>query len=70
MSYGAEFPFMIAIGRELVNARFRYTGQQIVEHKEAKFRTRHFYIDIYDEHFPKPRKRRRFGSVMTRTISR
>ena len=24
MSYGAEFPFMIAIGRELVNARFRY----------------------------------------------
>ena len=51
MSYGAEFPFMIAIGRELVNARFRYTGQQIVEHKEAKFRTRHFYIDIYDEAF-------------------
>ena len=39
------------IGRELVNARFRYTGQQIVEHKEAKFRTRHFYIDIYDEAF-------------------
>ena len=37
MSYGAEFPFMIAIGRELVNARFRYT--------------RHFYIDIYDEAF-------------------
>ena len=51
MSYGAEFPFMIAFGRELVNARFRYTGQQIVEHKEAKFRTRHFYIDIYDEAF-------------------
>ena len=42
---------MIAIGRELVNAHFRYTGQQIVEHKEAKFRTRHFYIDIYDEAF-------------------
>ena len=39
------------VGRELVNARFRYTGQQIVEHKEAKFRTRHFYIDIYDEAF-------------------
>ena len=34
-----------------MNARFRYTGQQIVEHKEAKFRTRHFYIDIYDEAF-------------------
>lgn len=51
MSYGAEFPFVIAVGRDLVNARFRYTGQQIVEHKEAKFRTRHFYIDIYDEAF-------------------
>ncbi len=51
MGYGAEFPFIIAIGRDLVNARFRYTGQQIVEHKGAKFRTRHFYIDIYDEAF-------------------
>lgn len=51
MGYGAEFPFVIAIGRDLVNARFRYTGQQIVEHKGAKYRTRHFYIDIYDEAF-------------------
>lgn len=51
MSYGAEFPFTIAIGRDLVNARFRYTGQRIVEHKGTKFRTRHFYIDIYDEAF-------------------
>lgn len=51
MRYGAEFPFVIAIGRDLVNARFRYTGQRIVEHKEAKYRTRHFYIDIYDEAF-------------------
>ncbi len=51
MAYGAEFPFAIAVGRDLVNARFRYAGQQIVEHKEAKYRTRHFYIDIYDEAF-------------------
>ncbi|WP_165157562.1 DUF3108 domain-containing protein [Parabacteroides sp. ZJ-118] len=51
MSYGAESPFKIAIGRDLVNARFRYTGQQIVERKGAKFRTRHFYVDIYDEAF-------------------
>ena len=51
MTHGAEYPFVIAIGRDLVNARFRYTGQQIVEHKDAKYRTRHFYIDIYDEAF-------------------
>lgn len=49
--YGAEFPFVIAVGRDLVNARFRYTGQQIVERKKVKFRTRHFFIDIYDEAF-------------------
>ena len=51
LNYGDERPFVIAIGRDLVNAKFRYTGQQIVEHKKAKFRTRHFYIDIYDEAF-------------------
>ena len=51
LSYGAEFPFTVAIGCDLVNARFRYTGQQIVEHQGFKYRTRHFYIDIYDEAF-------------------
>lgn len=44
-------PFCIAIGRDLVNASFRYTGQKIVERDGMKYRTRHFYIDIYDEAF-------------------
>lgn len=51
MSMNDEFPFFIAIGRDVVKARFRYSGQQIVEHGDAKYRTRHFYIDIYDEAF-------------------
>ena len=46
-----DFPFITAIGRDLVKVRFRYTGQRIVEHKNAKYSTRHFYIDIYDEAF-------------------
>ena len=48
---GDEFPFQVAIGRDLVNISYRYTGQQIVERGDAKYSTRHFYIDIYDEAF-------------------
>lgn len=51
MSINDEFPFFIAVGRDVVKARFRYSGQQIVEHGDVKYRTRHFYIDIYDEAF-------------------
>ena len=51
MSYGDTFPFLIAIGRDLVNVSYRYSGQQIVERGDAKYRTRHFYIDIIDEAF-------------------
>lgn len=51
MRMGDEFPFVAAVGRDIVKARFRYSGQQIVEHGNAKYRTRHFYIDIYDEAF-------------------
>lgn len=51
LNHGAEFPFEVAIGRDVVKARFRYTGQHIVKHESVKYRTRHFYIDIYDEAF-------------------
>lgn len=51
ISYGDTFPFYIAIGRDLVNASYRYSGQQIVEHGGVKYRTRHFFIDIIDEAF-------------------
>lgn len=55
MRHGDEFPFHIAIGREVVKVCYRYTGQQIVERGETKFRTRHFYIDIVDEVFTQNR---------------
>lgn len=55
MSYGDEFPFHIAIGRDVVKVSYRYTGQQIVERGDTKFRTRHFYIDIVDEAFTQTR---------------
>lgn len=51
MQSGDSFPFNVAIGRDVVNISFRYTGQQIVERGHVKYRTRHFYIDIYDEAF-------------------
>lgn len=55
MSYGDEFPFHIAIGRDVVKVSYRYTGQQIVERGDVKYRTRHFYIDIVDEAFTQTR---------------
>lgn len=51
MKSGDEFPFQIAIGRDVINISYRYTGQQIVERGDAKYSTRHFYIDIFDEAF-------------------
>ena len=52
MKQGDEFPFHVAIGRDRINISFRYTGQQIVERSETlKYRTRHFFIDIYDDAF-------------------
>ena len=51
ISMGDEFPFTVAIGRDMVNISFRYTGQQIVERGKMKYSTRHFYIDIFDEAF-------------------
>lgn len=71
MKSGESFPFQVAIGRERINISFRYTGQQIVERSETlKYRTRHFYIDIYDDAFTQSKEAPRSGSATTRTISR
>lgn len=52
MQQGDTFPFHVAIGRDRVNIRFRYAGQQIIERSETlKYRTRHFYVDIFDDAF-------------------
>ncbi|MDR2809532.1 MAG: DUF3108 domain-containing protein [Tannerellaceae bacterium] len=47
-----EFPFRVAVGKDIVNAAFRYDGQAIVSPDEqVKYRTHHFYIDVYDPAF-------------------
>lgn len=51
MTLGQVYPFSIFIGRDVVKAQFRYTGQQVVSRGDRKYRTRHFYIDIFDEAF-------------------
>lgn len=51
LSVGDSFPFFVAIGRDRIRAAYRYTGQQIVERGDAKYSTRHFYIDIWDDAF-------------------
>ncbi|MDR1356261.1 MAG: DUF3108 domain-containing protein [Tannerellaceae bacterium] len=48
----AEYPFRVVVGRDIVNASYRYTGQAIVSPNEkTKYRTHHFYIDVYDPAF-------------------
>ena len=51
LQMGDERPFLIAVGRDVVHAAFRYEGQQVIEREGVKYRTRHFYVDVYDEAF-------------------
>ena len=48
---GDSFPFTVAIGRDLIQASFRYQNQAIVEYDQAKYRTHYYIIDIYDDVF-------------------
>jgi hypothetical protein len=49
---GDELSFKVAMGRDIIHASFRYTGQAIVKPNEnLVYRARHFYIDIYDDAF-------------------
>jgi hypothetical protein len=51
MSVGDRFSFKVMIGRDIVNVGFHYKGQAILERDNAKYKTRYFSIDIYDEVF-------------------
>ncbi|MDR1938095.1 MAG: DUF3108 domain-containing protein [Tannerellaceae bacterium] len=52
-----EFPFRVVVGRDVVNVRYRYTGQAIVAPDErVKYRTHHFFIDVYDPAFEQSRE--------------
>lgn len=48
---GDRFSFKVMIGRDVVNVGFNYKGQEILERDNAKFKTLHFTMDIYDEVF-------------------
>jgi hypothetical protein len=49
---GDSFPFQVVVGRDIVNVSFRYDGQSVVAPDETiKYRTHHFYIDVYDPAF-------------------
>jgi hypothetical protein len=48
---GDNFPFTVAVGRDLVQAGYRYHNQTVVERDNAKYRTQYFFIDIYDDAF-------------------
>jgi hypothetical protein len=52
---GDNFPFTIAVGRDLINASYRYQNQAIVERDNVKYRTHYFVIDIYDSVFSQGR---------------
>lgn len=47
---GDEFPTSFVMGRDVVQIRYRYVGQSIVERDERlKYRTLKFDMDVYDE---------------------
>ena len=48
---GDSFPFTVAIGRDLIQASYRYQNQAIVERDNVKYRTHYFIIDIFDDAF-------------------
>lgn len=48
---GNRFSFKVMIGRDVVNVSFHYRGQAILERDNAKFKTCHFSMDIFDDVF-------------------
>ena len=51
LTSGDSFPFTVAVGRDLIQTGYRYQNQAIVERGNIKYRTRYFFIDIYDDVF-------------------
>ncbi len=51
MHIGDEVYSNVAMGRDMINVSYRYKGQQVLERGGAKFKTRLFVLDVYDESF-------------------
>lgn len=55
LSIEDEFPTAIAMGREVVEIKYRYVGQSIIQRKDnVKYNTLRFYMDVYDDAFTQP----------------
>jgi len=48
---GDVFPLTVVVGKDLVKIQFVYQHQAIVEHKNVKYNTHYFKIDIHDDAF-------------------
>jgi hypothetical protein len=48
---GDVFPSTVVTGRDLIQVSYRYTGDEVVERDDLRYRTHHFFIDIYDSAF-------------------
>lgn len=51
MQMGDEVFSNVAMGKDMIKVCYRYRGQQILERGGAKYKTRFFVLDVYDESF-------------------
>ncbi|MDR1676106.1 MAG: DUF3108 domain-containing protein, partial [Tannerella sp.] len=48
---GDVFPSTVVTGKDAIQVSYRYTGDEVVERNGIRYRTHHFFIDIYDSAF-------------------
>jgi len=51
LKHGDVFPSTVVSGRDLVKISYRYQDAVVMEKDHVKYRTHHFFIDIYDPAF-------------------
>lgn len=49
MEIGDAVPTNFIMGRDVIKVKYRYAGQEIVERGDKIYRTRKFYMDVYDD---------------------
>ena len=48
MTIGSEVPTNFIMGRDVIKVKYRYAGQEIIERGDKLYRTKKFYMDVYD----------------------
>ncbi len=51
MNINDEVTSNVVMGRDMIKVNYRYRGQQVLERGGAKYKTRLFVLDVYDESF-------------------